>query len=485
MSVSDPDTNLSEKRVRQKQAERKVNVATTWRLTETDAERRKRIRKSVGLSSSDTDHQPKAKKEKIDPRWRSKRHDARAPPEKKPDNKNRPLPPAPKGLAPSKKKKRRVSSRSESRRVLLVPRKEKKRRGSVATEVKTEGKEELATSVAPRRKPKYQLVQAIDPSPAPDRPADGSADGRRRQSRSPIHRRRRDSSGRLQKNKGSEPSAVAEGTPHSKSAPNSELPHDVISRRPPLAASAVAEKIGKKSDDRFDDKKSDDESDYSYYSYSFVEAAAAPNKGGARGGVPIGVPAPAPPAWRAPPPPTQHWPMQLQFFHLGVHWNGWQTPSYGQSPHPWGPQPHVHEVATRASQPVAREDRIVGPSTDQPESAVAEGFGNIGCIYVYIGKDADIDKVAEDLRNQAPTILFVCCYNSEAATRMQIALSNEPVDKRTRGDGETRKGRQARPSAEDFQVKFLCVVEQELIVAGRSSVVKEIDIKEVMRTLGG
>ena len=78
MSVSDPDTNLSEKRVRQKQVERKVNVATTSLLTETDAERRKRIRKMFDLPSSDTDHQPKAKKEKIDPRWRSKRHDARA-----------------------------------------------------------------------------------------------------------------------------------------------------------------------------------------------------------------------------------------------------------------------------------------------------------------------------------------------------------------------------------------------------------------------
>ena len=84
-----------------------------------------------------------------------------------------------------------------------------------------------------------------------------------------------------------------------------------------------------------------------------------------------------------------------------------------------------------------------------------------------------------DLRNQAPTVLLVCCYNREATTRMQIALSKDAVNNKTRGGGEKgkEKGKQARPSAEDFQAKFLCVVEQELIVAGRDGVVKKVDIR--------
>jgi len=65
---------------------------------------------------------------------------------------------------------------------------------------------------------------------------------------------------------------------------------------------------------------------------------------------------------------------------------------------------------------------------------VAEGFGSVECLYVYVDKEADIDEVAKELRNHAPTVLFVCCCDSEAAKRMQIALSKDAVNK-TRGEG--------------------------------------------------
>ena len=127
---------------------------------------------------------------------------------------------------------------------------------------------------------------------------------------------------------------------------------------------------------------------------------------------------------------------------------------------------------------------------------MAEGVGHTACLYVYVDKEADIDEVAKDLRNQAPTVLFVCCYDSEAAMRMQTALSKDAVNKtrgeggkgavnKTRGDGENGQGQQARASKEEFQVMFKCVIMDELIIAGRHSIVKEVEIKQVLRTPGG
>ena len=127
---------------------------------------------------------------------------------------------------------------------------------------------------------------------------------------------------------------------------------------------------------------------------------------------------------------------------------------------------------------------------------MAEGVGHTACLYVYVDKEADIDEVAKDLRNQAPTVLFVCCCDSEAAMRMQTALSKDAVNKtrgeggkgavnKTRGDGEKGQGQQARASKEEFQVMFKCVIMEELIIAGRHGIVKDVEIKQVLRTPGG
>ena len=56
----------------------------------------------------------------------------------------------------------------------------------------------------------------------------------------------------------------------------------------------------------------------------------------------------------------------------------------------------------------------------------------------------------------------MCCSDEDAAARMEKALSDEAVDKQTRGDGGSRK------SGEDFQVKFKCVVFKKLISQGGS-----------------
>ena len=87
----------------------------------------------------------------------------------------------------------------------------------------------------------------------------------------------------------------------------------------------------------------------------------------------------------------------------------------------------------------------------------------MNCVYVYVGAEANIGQVAKDLRNSAPTVLIVCCSDEDAAARMETALSEEVVNKQTRGDGEGG----SRNNPEEFQVLFNCVVFKELIVAGR------------------
>ena len=60
-------------------------------------------------------------------------------------------------------------------------------------------------------------------------------------------------------------------------------------------------------------------------------------------------------------------------------------------------------------------------------------------VYVYVGAEANIDQVAKDLRNQAPIVLIACCCDEGAAARMETALSEDVVNKQTRGDGGSRK----------------------------------------------
>ena len=119
------------------------------------------------------------------------------------------------------------------------------------------------------------------------------------------------------------------------------------------------------------------------------------------------------------------------------------------------------------------------------------GNGNIACLYAFVGKEANLDEVARDLRNQAPTILFVCCCDGQVAEEMKTVLSEQGVDNRPRGDGGKGQGSgtkgqgtggQARAGPEDFQVQFHCISRGDLIVAGRNGIVKELDFKEELVT---
>jgi hypothetical protein len=59
----------------------------------------------------------------------------------------------------------------------------------------------------------------------------------------------------------------------------------------------------------------------------------------------------------------------------------------------------------------------------------------MSCVYAYVGAEADIDRVAGDLRNQAPWVLIVCCSDDDAAMQMDTALRREAVEQKTCGDG--------------------------------------------------
>ena len=58
------------------------------------------------------------------------------------------------------------------------------------------------------------------------------------------------------------------------------------------------------------------------------------------------------------------------------------------------------------------------------------GDGSIACVYINVGKDADLPGVAADLRNHGATILLMMCDNEEAAETMATLLSNPGVDKK-------------------------------------------------------
>ena len=59
----------------------------------------------------------------------------------------------------------------------------------------------------------------------------------------------------------------------------------------------------------------------------------------------------------------------------------------------------------------------------------------MSAVYVYVGAEANIGQVAVDLRNQAPTVLIVCCSDGDVTARMHMALRQEAVNRSTRGEG--------------------------------------------------
>jgi hypothetical protein len=77
--------------------------------------------------------------------------------------------------------------------------------------------------------------------------------------------------------------------------------------------------------------------------------------------------------------------------------------------------------------------------------------------------------LAADTRNQAPSVALIICASKEQAKTLGTALSQPSFGSPTRGDGV--KGR-SPPS--EYQEKYLYVIHNEIVIAGRYGVVKEL-----------
>ena len=119
-----------------------------------------------------------------------------------------------------------------------------------------------------------------------------------------------------------------------------------------------------------------------------------------------------------------------------------------------------------------------------PPPPVQKWDDNAGrsCIaYIYIDEDADVDQVVADARNMAPAALIVCCSSLYWAERVQTALQCEGFDLPTPDWWPKAK----RKSSEYFQARMDCVMFGDVIIAGRFSTTKEIEVKDTMTTPDG
>ena len=169
------------------------------------------------------------------------------------------------------------------------------------------------------------------------------------------------------------------------------------------------------------------------------------------------------PTWSAPSPPRPQQPQPSRKMRP-------ITPPRRRPRHPTD-QPPL-DAGLEVCKLEGEEAAVAAGSTDDPP--IAAGSGTIVCLYAFVGKKADIDEVAADLRNIAPTILFVVCHDAPAAVKMKDALETEGVDTAlSRGDGESRgdgggdkgKGKQ-RANRTEFQAQFHVIRQDEIIIAG-------------------
>ena len=119
-----------------------------------------------------------------------------------------------------------------------------------------------------------------------------------------------------------------------------------------------------------------------------------------------------------------------------------------------------------------------------PPPPVQKWDDNAGrsCIaYIYIDEDADVDQVVADARNMAPGALIVCCSDFHMAEQVQTALQCEGFDLPTPDWWPKTK----RKSSEYFQARMDCVMFGDVIIAGRFSTTKEIEVKDTMTTPDG
>ena len=131
------------------------------------------------------------------------------------------------------------------------------------------------------------------------------------------------------------------------------------------------------------------------------------------------------------------------------------------------------------------EAAVAAGSTDEPP--LAAGSGSIACFYAFVGENANIDEVAADIRNLGATIVFVVCHDASAAEVMEDALELEGASRGDGGGSSAGKGKgkgKQRANRTEFQAQFHVSRHEEIIIAGRVGIVKEVMVREAVATPG-
>ena len=102
------------------------------------------------------------------------------------------------------------------------------------------------------------------------------------------------------------------------------------------------------------------------------------------------------------------------------------------------------------------------------------GDGSICCVYIYVGQDADLPCVAEDIRNHGATIVLMICDTEQVASTMAGHLSESCnpwrlLDPLVKGGGRTQEPKNR------VQVQYRCTRKGRLLVAGRRGIGRALD----------
>lgn len=119
-------------------------------------------------------------------------------------------------------------------------------------------------------------------------------------------------------------------------------------------------------------------------------------------------------------------------------------------------------------------------SSSRALSAVAGaggGVGNLACVYTYVGPDADVNVVAQDLRKHGPTILLMCCESEEKASSMrhqlELPAKSAVAEPKTQPASHTSRRPCSRP-----EIQYKCVQFGQLVVGGRAGIVTTVTVVE-------
>ena len=96
----------------------------------------------------------------------------------------------------------------------------------------------------------------------------------------------------------------------------------------------------------------------------------------------------------------------------------------------------------------------------------ADAVGNISCVYVYVGGGVDLTELAEDIRNQGPTVLTIVCEEEGDASTIEKDLHS--------GSGSQASFADVGQPAVAGMKRYMCIRSGRLIVAARAGIAERV-----------